>query len=264
MGKIQSIRILKSELDSGYIPFNHVMIESDLTIEGKKTKGGIIYGHDEDTVFYSERENADTSWEADVAQVSGDVYKVPQRLYYNKEDTNSSMPWLCDMEVEIGDTVWFPPLESRNATAFECDGKYFKLIPYRDLIVAKRKSRPPHCGIPGDIEDWNPIEQIICLNGYTLLEPVYYVNKSPLSLSKQGECDKTRGIVRYLGFANREYIAPQYVDFQNLEVGDEVLLSPKTPLFLLERKSYLASFDNEKLYWCVQRRRIALVLSKGN
>jgi len=108
------------------------------------------------------------------------------------------------------------------------------------------------------------LEKTVMLNGYVLLEPLYKENKSSLAIDKKGEIDKTRGIVRFVGKPNKEYLRDNYVDFVNLEVGDEVLLAPNTALWLLERKKYLSSFDGENLYWVVQRRRIAFVLSKGN
>uniref|UniRef100_A0A6M3XKU1 Putative chaperonin n=1 Tax=viral metagenome TaxID=1070528 RepID=A0A6M3XKU1_9ZZZZ len=242
MAEINSIKIAREKLDSGFIPTNHVMVESDLTVEGKKTKGGIIYGFDENVEFDDES----TSHMADVAQTSGRVYKVPDKLYYNKEDPHNSMPHDCDMEVQVNDIVWFPPIEACSATALECDGKYFKLIPYRDLWVAKRS------------------EEIILLNGYCLLSHIYKKNESPLAISKQGDIDTTKGIIRFVGNSNREYIKPEYIDFLNLNAGDVVLLNPGTPIVYLERKKYLATFLGDELFFVVQRRKIAMILSKGN
>jgi hypothetical protein len=246
MGKIEAISLSRKELDSGSIPFNYVMVESEMTAEGKKTKGGIIIGHSEDVTFHSSVESADIGWEADLAEVCSKVYKLPQKLYYNREDISVTMPWDCDMDLQIGDMVWFSVLESRNATAIRCEDYYYKLIPFRDIITAKRGN------------------EVIMLNGFVLLDKVYTENKSALAISRQGDVDQTKGIVRYIGKPNKEYIMDNYVDFIDLEIGDEVLLSPKTPLINLERKSYLAKFDGDKLYWYVQRRRISMVLSKNN
>ena len=246
MGQLLKTELTREELKNGWIPSNYVMVESELTAEGKTTKGGIVVGHDEDVTFYSSEENADHAHEADIAQICSRVYEVPDKLYYNKEDQVGSMPWDCDMELQVGDMVWYSVLESRNAVTVVCEGRGYKLIPIQDCYVAKKE------------------DEVICLNGYVLLEPVYHKNDSPLAVSQKGEVDKTRGIVRYVGNPNREYLVPYYADFQNLEIGDEVLLAQGTSPWLLERKSYLAQFDKENLYWVVQRRRISLVLSKNN
>ena len=222
------------------------MVEAELTAEGKKTKGGIVVGFEEDTNFYSEVEDASVGHEADLAQVVAPVFKVPPKLYYNPDDHHHSMPWDCDMELQVGDFVWFSVLESRNATAIRCNDKLYKLIPYSECYCAKRG------------------KEVIMLNGFILLERVFEKNTSPLAIYRQGDWDITKGIVRYVGKPNREYINENYVDFVDLEVGDEVLLSPRTALIPLERKSYMAKFDNDKLYWVVQARKIAMVLSKGN
>jgi len=239
------------------------MVEAELTAEGKKTKGGIVYGFDEDVSFADE----ENSWEADVAQVCARVYKVPQELYYNREDQTNSMPWLCDMEVEVGDMLWYNVMESRNAVAVECEGKAYKIIPYRDCYVVKREITPyDQDGIPWRFAllTRTDVKFVVPLNGYVLLEPLYKENKSFLAVDKKGEVDKTRGIVRFVGKPNKEYLNENYVDFLNLEVGDEVLLAPNTALWYLERKKYLSSFNDENLYWVTQRRRISMVLSKGN
>jgi hypothetical protein len=250
------------------------MVEAELTAEGKKTKGGIVVGHDEDITFYSEDESKGNSHEADLAQVCARVYKLPQKLYYNKEDQQNSMPWDCDMELQIGDMVWFSVLESRNAVTVVCEGKGYKILPYRDCYCLKRS-------ILVKSEIWYPKdneglylpnlsqrqdfyeEKVIMLNGFVLLEPIFLKNISPLAI-ENGEIDITRGIIRYAGKPNREYVQEQYFDFPVLENGDLVLFSPKTTPILLERNKYLAQFDGEKPYFVVQRRRISMILSKGN
>jgi co-chaperonin GroES (HSP10) len=211
---------------------------------GIKTKGGVLIGFDINTTFADE----ENSWPADLAEVYAKVYKLPDKLYYNKEDTHG-MSWDCDLDLDIGDFVWFNTIESYNSVEIECEDKIYKLIPYSDIYVRRKQ------GLLGEVE---------CLNGYVLLRPVYKVNTSALAVSKQGEEDKTRGVVKFLGKPNREYSRPEYVDFKELSAGDMVLFNPNTAVFRLERKAYLARFDNDNIYNVVQRRRISMVLSKGN
>lgn len=233
------------------------MVEGELTAEGKKTKGGIIIGHNEDSVY----EDETTNWEADICEVAAKVYKLPERLYFNKKDINHSMPWDYDYEIGIdlaeGDEAWYSPLESRNAVTVVCEGKGYKLIPFQDLWVAKRESW---------VNKWagTKKEVIIPLNGYVIIEPVFKINDSPLAVEKKGEMDKTKGIVRFCGKPNRAYINEGYVDFQDLQEGDKVLFNPGTPLIPLERQKYNAHFIGEELFFVVQRRRIAMVLERNH
>ena len=244
MGELLKIEISRDKLDAGIIPHNYVMVEAELTAEGKKTKGGIVYGHHEDNVY----EDETTNWEADIAQVAAKVYKLPERLYYDPIDLNHSLPWLPDIELgvdlQIGDTAWTSPLESRNAITAVCEGKGYKLWPIHDLWVAKRG------------------EDVTVLNGMTIIEPVFEVNDSPLAIEKKGAWDKSKGIVRFVGKPNLSYQNKGYVDFQDLRVGDMVLFSPGTPMIPLERQKYNASFLNGELFYVVSRRRIAMVLER--
>ena len=85
------------------------------------------------------------------------------------------------------------------------------------------------------------------LNGYCLLKPIFTKSDSPLAIEKETE-DKSRGIVAYVGKPNKQYQRDEYQDMVDLQVGDEVLYNPNTPLFRLERLSALAQFDGNNLY----------------
>jgi len=218
--------------------------------EGIKSKGGVIVGVNLD----DEYEDETTSHIADLTEVWARVSKLPDKLYYNKDGTG--MPWDCDMDLMLDDFCWFNVLESKNAVEIVCEDKNYRLLPYQDIYCAKRKR-----WLSKFDNKWTT--DVIMLNGYVLLEQIFTIIEHPLAVENKKE-DKTRGIVRYIGKPNREYVRPEYVDFKELEVGDEVMFNPGSPVFPLERKSYLAQFDGNNLYNVVQRRRIALVLSKNN
>ena len=251
MSEIFQQRITKVQLEDGIIPQNYVLVEMTHKSEGIKSKGGIIVG------FLPEEEYEDetTSHAADLAEVYAIVYKLPERLYFKKDDPGS-MPWDCDQELEIGDWAFFNVIESKNAVEILCEDKSYRLIPYADCYCAKRKR-----WLSKFDNKWTT--DVIMLNGYVLLEQIFTIIEHPLAVENKKE-DKTRGIVRYIGKPNREYVRPEYVDFKELEVGDEVMFNPGSPVFKLERLAALARFDNNNLYNVVQRRRIALVLSKNN
>ena len=255
--------LTRQQLDNGVIPSNTVLVEMTYTTEGIKSKGGIIIGFNTDWEFEDETD----SHAGNLAEIYAKVYRCPPKLYYERGDS-LSMPWDCNMELQVGDTVFFNAIESRNSVEIVCEGKTYKLLPYQDLYCAKRQVVPTHKEIFNDLVIFGelppPEYEVIMLNGYVLLERVYLENVSPLAVSKDAGLDKTRGIIRYVGSSPKEYQRKEYSDIKDLEVGDMVLFAPNSPLFLLERTTALSTFDGDNLYWCVHRRRISMVLSKRN
>jgi hypothetical protein len=207
-------------------------VEKDAT-----TKGGVYMGFLETTTWEDERE----SHPADVASVVGRVVKVPQKLYYNEDDPHNSMPWETDMQLEIGMVIFFNFIESLNAHEIEIGTKVIRIIPYQDCYVAKDK------------------EKVICLNGYVLLEQVPVPKQSKYDLVDHGVYED-RGIVRYFGEPNRAYIEKKYSDDINIKEGDMAYLRPGYRPFALERQKYFSVFEGDKLFWCLQRRRIIMAI----
>lgn len=256
-------QITKKELDKGVVDVNHVLLELTHSSEGAKTQSGIIIGFLTDDQFAGEDGHVD-GHAADLAEVYGKVYKLPQRLYFNPED-ESGMPWECDMDLQIGDLVWFNVIESKNAVALECEGKFYLFIPYQDCYVARRH----HPAVPlntdfayiyeGGIDPW---DEVIGINGYVLLEPVHKKTLSPLDVISKDQIDPTKGIVRYFGKPNKRYLRPEYTDIVDLKEGDLVQFDRKCRPFLLERKNYVARFEGDKLFWIVLRRNIAVILKR--
>lgn len=264
MAETHKQTLSREQLDNGVIPSNTVLVEMTYTTEGIKSKGGIIIGFNTDWEFEDETD----SHAGNLAEIYAKVYRCPPKLYYERGDS-LSMPWDTDMELQVGDIVFFNAIESRNSVEIVCEGKTYKLLPYQDLYCAKRLVTHK---TPSDVL-WeykitgrvNLTEyEVIMLNGYVLLERVYLENVSPLAVSKDAGIDKTRGIIRYVGSSPKEYQRKEYSDIKDLEVGDMVLFAPNSPLFLLERTTALSTFDGDNLYWCVHRRRISMVLSKNN
>lgn len=241
MAETHKQTLSREQLDNGIIPSNTILVEMTYTTEGIKSKGGILMGFNRDLEYEDESD----SHAANLAEIYAKVYKCPQKLYFKRGD-NLSMQWDVDMELQVGDIVFFNGMESSNAVEILCEGTTYKLIPYQDIYCAKRGT------------------EVIMPNGYVLLEQVFTENTSPLAVDKKGEVDKTKGIIRYVGCPPKAYQRKEYCDIKDLEVGDMVLLAPNAPLFLLERTKALSTFDGDNLYWVVQRRRISMVLSKNN
>lgn len=241
MPKRYRTRISREELDDSIIPVNHVLVEMQYSAVGAKTKSGIIYGFDVDEQYQGEDAHA-----ADCAEVWGIVVKVPQKLYFNPDDENNSMPWDCEMELQEGDRVWFSALESKNSVELECEGKVYKSIPYMDCFVA--------------IRDMSG--KVIMLNSYVLCTPLKKESLSSLDTISKDKIDMTKGIIAFCGNPVKRYLREQYCDLPDLREGDMVQFDAKTPLYYLERKGYTATFDGDNLYWVVQRRRIVMILNR--
>jgi hypothetical protein len=242
--------ITRKELDSSFIPANHILVEMPLrSDEEQRTRAGIITGFRSDETFEHGEHAADT------AQVYGKVVRVPERLYFNPDDENG-MPWECDMEIGEDDIVFFSALESKNAVEIECESKVYKSIPYQDCYCAKREIW---------VDKWTQKKEtiVIMLNGFILCEPVYLENVSALDVISQDKIDKSRGIVRFIGEPVKRYIREQYTDIADIQVGDLVQFDPQSPLYYLERNKFTSVFNDDKLYFVVQRRRISLILKRN-
>jgi len=280
MPKRPQIELTKEELDRAEIPMNHVLIKMVFQAEGATTKSGVIIGFNEDDVYAE----GDDSHSANLAEVYGIVEKVPQELYFNPDDPKS-MDWETDMELEIGDMVWYSVLEAKNSVQLICEGVLYKSVPYQDCYVAKRKIQKsdfiqlPFCNPKDPNTHWRlkeednlvtefqgdngwKLDRAICLNGYVLCSPVYFDKISPLDAISDTQIDMTRGKVAFVGKPVKTYKNASYSHIDDLRVGDEVLLDKNAPLFYLERSKQLATFDGDNQYWVTQRRRIAMVLNR--
>jgi hypothetical protein len=261
MAKIYREKIAKEELASARIPVNHVLVRMTHTAEGIKSKGGIIVGFRTDETF-----EGDDSHTADLAEVYGQVYKVPERLFFDPED-EQGMPWECDMELQVGDTVWFSALESKNSVEIECEGQVFKSIPYQDCFVAKRFIASAYSEVLNSRQTlWTNDRywEVVCLNGYLLCSPVCNKNVSYLDVTSTDTIDKTQAKVVFMGNQVKRYMRDAYNDIPDIRVGDLVQLEPKTPLVWLERKAMIATFDGNNLYYVIQRRRVSLILERND
>jgi hypothetical protein len=266
MAELLKTNISRKELEDGIIPQNMVLCRAYYSNEGAATKSGIIYGVNKELV-YSDSDNVDddSMHAADLAEVSLEVYKLPETLYFNIDDPDKSMPWETRMELREKDLVWTNTIEALNAVTLVCEGELYKLIPYSDIYVAKRE-----WVIYGDDRgDDNshhfyrtPGIDVVMINGYVLCEQIHKESLSELDVTSADKIEPGKGKIAYTGTPNKQYLNPQYIDFIDLRVGDEVLFSHRTPPWLLERQKYSSKFSQDKLYWVIQRRNIVAVLNR--
>jgi hypothetical protein len=259
MAELLKVNVTRKELDEGIIPQNMVLCETYYHTEGAKTKGGIIYGINTD-LLYNESDNVDdkSAHNADMQEVSFRVVKLPTRLYFNPDDKDKSMQWETEQELYEEDIVWCNLIESANAITLMCEGKEYRLLPYQDLICAKREIWVDKWSLPQKKKTI-----VIMLNGYLLCEQIMKESLSTLDVISQDNVDITKGRVAYFGSLNKSYIREDLTDFVDLEKGDVVLFERRTIPYLLERQKYASQFDSEKLYWVVQRSRIIAVIERA-
>lgn len=249
------IELTRKQLDEGILTdkCNQVIVEMTYSSEGATTRSGIVYGFNR-SVNYAEGSD---SHPANLQEVWGIVYKCPPKLYYNENDPNS-MEWDTDMELQESDVVYFSLIESANSHEVLCEGKTYKILPYADCYVAKRKLVRSQIGVDMGLSE----HQVIPLNGYVLCQSVALKKLSELDVTSQDKIDRTRAIVRYVGTCNRSYKVKSYIDHQDLQPGDDVLLERNTVHLPLERKSYSATFNGSEMYLVVPRRKIAMVINR--
>jgi hypothetical protein len=257
MAKRFRTKLSKEEFERAEIPSNHVAVELLRLEENATTHGGIYMGYNTDETWESD----DETHPADIASVVGIVRKVPQKLYYTPD--GQGMPWDTDMELQVGDTVWFNIIESLNSVELAVDKSFIRIIPFQDVYCAKRSTPIPAQEIDlGNMwysKKFRMEHSVIMLNGYCLLEQVRLPKLSELDVTSEDHVYEDRGIIRYLGTPNRTYTVSKYQDNTELKVGDMAFIRPGYKPFLLERRGYFAQFDSDhKLYWCVQRRNIIM------
>jgi hypothetical protein len=254
MAKRFRTKLSKEEFERAEIPSNHVAVELLRLEENATTHGGIYMGYNVDETWEDDNE----THPADIASICGIVRKVPHKLFYTPD--GQGLPWDTDMELQVGDTVWFNIIESLNSVEFAVDKAYIRIIPYQDCYCAKRRIPDPQWIYSNyfiGVEHF--LEKVIMLNGYCLLEQVRLPKLSDLDVTSEDHVYEDRGIIRYLGTPNRTYTVSKYQDNTELKVGDMAFIRPGYKPFLLERRGYFAQFDSDhKLYWCVQRRNIIM------
>ncbi len=195
----------------------------------------------------------DTSYEPEKnACCTGTVVKMPQgEPYFNPSDPTKSMEWVTDFECKEGDRVIFgyfaftEAFRDADPRWIKCNGEIYILVFYGLMYLAQRG------------------EEVIMLNGYTLVEPVQDEVDTNLFLPKhlKRSTNKQRGIVRYLGSLNREYSNHRYTpDDDSLKVGDLVTMDRYCNIPL--EYDLWRTFDKDKTFYRVQRTFISGIITQ--
>lgn len=169
--------------------------------------------------------------------IVGKVLAVPESIIYDTQNYGYSMEWDTDMELKVGDTVWCTYMSVKNSMNGN-DPKIINgnpCIPYGSCIVAKR----------GD--------EVICLNGYVLIEPVRRDDVCGLLPPMIADSPNLNvGYIRHIGTPNREYFDKTYDD-DMYSVGDLVCFEDVNNLTL---EYETQRFFSDKELFRMQRRDI--------
>jgi hypothetical protein len=188
------------------------------------------------------------------AVVTGTVFGLPSHLKYSGKP-NLDMPWLCDMELQMGDKVILYYLSVLNALdkrnkryILEGDDKYI-FVSYDNVYAIIRG------------------EQVIPVNGFCLIEPI----EDPAITHERERMEKlgmelvimgrkisnqvTYGKIKYLAKTNRAYVEDFHSDRGvDVAVGDVVVIK-KTNDIPLQYSVHQKINDGVKLFR-VQRRNL--------
>lgn len=218
------------------IPTNYVLVEQDLehNEEVELSSGAKLYV---DPTFEPEKHS----------KIKGKVLAVPDKIYFDKID-EASMEYDVDMDVQVGDEVYFHYLSSGKAVkgrmTYEVDGKRCIFIPYDKLFFAKR----------GD--------DVIMLNGWMLVEPIEDTIDTTLVIpdTMRGHSKKI-GKIKHCGSHVRKYKFYPDVCEHNITVadGDRVIFTKHsdipveydlhntlgTKVFRMQRKDIIAIITDD-------------------
>ncbi|GAF83900.1 unnamed protein product [marine sediment metagenome] len=212
---------------------------------------------------------------------------IPPGLFYHGHDYRDyphggeSMPWDCDLELEVGDTVVHTFMERADIVNIEVEdepGELYRMIPYDDIYVAKR--RVTNVDFDGQGWDhvnlWNWIHapkryikgdngeifRVIPLNGYSLCEEVKKEKPSKLiETVEEKDIDQRVGKVAYVGKPNRVYRVGGAggLDLDGgaeIHPGDIIIKRRGDIHIRLEEDLHNRFFDTPVMYFIIQRKDI--------
>lgn len=199
---------------------------------------------------------------------TGRVVAVPDHLEFSTT-TTKYMPWETKMEILVGDEVTYHYLDALLAeskiegTCIIVDGEKYYFIPYDRIFTAKR---------PSDYVTQRRFKAtefdmvVICLNGYTLIEPVKdrEMERYKEFLEVPQKLDMYFGIVNNCGSLITHYGKMDHKfngpDEDNIEIGDLVVMDKNCAIPL--EYNFHSTMEDRKLYFRVQRRYIIGVMDK--
>jgi hypothetical protein len=178
------------------------------------------------------------------AKTNGIVKAIPEALYFNPLDPMQSSEYLTNINVKVGDEVFFHYLQVNTAVnerkIIEEDGKFYIYINHDSLF----------CSIRDD--------EMIMHNGWMLLEPMdlavdekkTYIDRIPRHRQSH---DPLKGRIVHLGDQVEKYIFGSETDAGiYVKKGDIVIFLPNSDIPL----EYHMHQSLDKKYYRVQRKEL--------
>jgi len=230
------IRLTKEELNN-FIPTNNMVLLESVEDMKMVRFGDLEINIDND--FQPENH----------VRIINRVVAVPRNLKFSTDPQRfKTMEWDTEMELKYNDLVWINYLAGIKAIQVECEGKYYILIPYSQIYLARREKF---------IKTTNRMrETVIVLNGYVIIEPITEKASDILDVAEKKNMRVAH--VRLLGRPNNKYKNPDLVEDNYIRTGDRVVM--KNVHHRKLESNVHARFNKD--FYVTQRPRILGILKK--
>jgi co-chaperonin GroES (HSP10) len=157
--------------------------------------------------------------------VYGEVVSICDKLLYGKR-LEGSMEHKTDIEVKVGDTVYFDYFVAIDALGYladsvreDSDDYDIRYFVYNESLYIILDYGNLYATVRGD--------DVIMLNGHILVEPIKkeYEMAEYLTPAHRDMDDSFSGILRFAGSSNQEYLLDKYADSVCINVGDQIIFS---------------------------------------
>lgn len=163
-----------------------------------------------------------------------------------------------EIETKIGDEVFFPAIESTNCPLILCQDKYYLLMDYEVLYLAKRVI--PYFDSANNtiiVDDY--CYDVIMLNGYLLCSRYYEDVKQGIIIALEDKkLNKKYADVIYAGNPV-EYRSKKVGSNEEIQVGDRILIQNAAAELMLEDSLHLF-FDKKNQYRVVARKNVNAIV----
>ena len=186
------MKISKEDLKSFTPIANKVLLRSVVKMDSVKAGDKKLYV---DTTFKPE-------WHQEVIC---EVIATPRYLVFDRnKPVGESMEWQTTVQVKPGDIVWARALmvqKGKEDFLIECDGINYFLLDYADLYLKKDKT------------------DVVMLNGWVLLEPIYVepkeivVDGKVIYLENVAKPDEGFGVARQTQFGRIKHLGKPIINY---------------------------------------------------
>ena len=221
----------------------------------KQVKAGRNYVLAELDAIYNETIDAggvelilDTSYEKERhSAVNAIVVSTPKDLYYSPEASDQSIEFDTEMELEMGDKIFFHYLAISNALeegrVFNKNGKFYIFLKYDRIFCAERNG------------------YVFGINGWLLINPIVVENEyegSGLEIQEHLKNQESlqEGTIAYTSSPLMQYkFEKRYgSELDTLNTGDNIVFSQDSDI-PIEYELH-QSIDSKKRYFRLQRKDI--------